>query len=135
MKKKMDILFIEDDLIEGMKFNRVIDGLEYNYKVIEATNGEEALQVLRQNETLPNIILLDLNMPKLNGIDFLRILKEDDVLRQIPTIVFTTSNNRKDILECYKIGIAGYIIKPLKYEDYKEIVKRTLDYWSVNELV
>lgn len=135
MKKKLDILFIEDDLIEGMKFNRVLNGLEFNGNVIEASNGEEALKILRQKETLPNIILLDLNMPKLNGIEFLRILKEDEVLKQIPTIVFTTSNNRKDILECYKIGIAGYIIKPLKYEDYKEIVKKTLDYWSVNELV
>jgi len=135
MKKKLDILFIEDDLIEGMKFNRVLNGLEFNGNVIEASNGVEALKILRQKETLPNIILLDLNMPKLNGIEFLRILKEDEVLKQIPTIVFTTSNNRKDILECYKIGIAGYIIKPLKYEDYKEIVKKTLDYWSVNELV
>lgn len=135
MKKKLEILFIEDDIIEGMKFNRVLNGLEFNYKVIEATNGEEALKVLSQKKTLPNLILLDLNMPKLNGIEFLRILKGDNVLKQIPTIVFTTSNNRKDILECYKIGIAGYIIKPLKYEDYKEIVKKTLDYWSVNELV
>lgn len=135
MKKKLDILFIEDDMIEGMKFNRVLNGLEFNYKVIEATNGEEALKVLRQKKTLPNLILLDLNMPKLNGIEFLRILKGDNVLKQIPTIVFTTSNNRKDILECYKIGIAGYIIKPLKYEDYKGIVKKTLEYWSVNELV
>lgn len=135
MEKKIEILFIEDDMIEGMKFNRVLNGLELNYKVIEAGNGEVALKVLRQKETLPNIILLDLNMPKLNGIEFLKILKEDEVLKQIPTIVFTTSNNRKDILECYKIGIAGYIIKPLKYEDYKEIVKKTLDYWSVNELV
>jgi CheY-like chemotaxis protein len=135
MINKMDILFIEDDLIESMKFNRVLNGLDLKCNVIEATNGEEALQILRLKETLPSIILLDLNMPKLNGIEFLRILKEDDCLRQIPTVVFTTSNNRKDILECYRIGIAGYIIKPLKYEDYKEIVKKTLDYWSVNALV
>lgn len=135
MNTEIDILFIEDDTIEVMKFNRVLSGLELKCSVKEATNGEEALEVLRQNETLPSIILLDLNMPKLNGIEFLRILKEDEVLKQIPTIVFTTSSNRKDILECYKIGIAGYIIKPLKYEDYKEIVKKTLEYWCIYELV
>jgi len=135
MKKKLDILFIDDDLIEGMKFNRALSGLAYDCNIIEASNGEDALNILRQKQSLPNIILLDLNMPKLNGIEFLKILKEDDLIKQIPTIVFTTSNHRKDILECYKIGIAGYIIKPLKYEDYKETVKKTLDYWAVNELV
>lgn len=135
MKKKLDILFIDDDLIEGMKFNRALNGMDYDCNIIEASNGEDALNILRQKQSLPNIILLDLNMPKLNGIEFLKILKEDDLIKQIPTIVFTTSNHRKDILECYKIGIAGYIIKPLKYEDYKEIVKKTLDYWAVNELV
>ena len=74
-------------------------------------------------------------MPRLNGIGFLKILKSDDKLKQIPTIIFTTSNNHRDIVECYKIGIAGYILKPLKYEDYKIIVMKTLDYWSTNELI
>ena len=135
MERVLEILFIEDDVIEGMKFNRVLKSLEYNHKLIEVSNGEEALDMLKLNEIIPNIIFLDLNMPKLNGIQFLKILKKHNFLKQIPTIVFTTSNNKNDILECYKIGIAGYIIKPLKYEDYKVIVKKTLDYWSVNELI
>lgn len=74
-------------------------------------------------------------MPKLNGLEFLRILKNDEKLRYIPTIIFTTSNNHRDILECYRIGIAGYILKPLKYEDYQVIVKKTLHYWAANELI
>lgn len=131
----LNILFIEDDIIEGMKFNRVLKTLNINHRLVEAANGEEALNILRKKEIIPDIILLDLNMPKLNGIEFLRILKNDQYLKQIPTIIFTTSNNHRDILECYKIGIAGYIIKPLKYEDYQSIVKKTLDYWSVNELI
>lgn len=135
MANPLNVLFIEDDIIEGMKFNRVLDSLGFNYKLIEAANGEEALIILREKEIIPNIIFLDLNMPKLNGIQFLNILKNDEFLKQIPTIVFTTSNHRKDILECYKIGIAGYIIKPLKYEDYKVVVKKALDYWSINELI
>jgi len=135
MKRLLNILFIEDDVIELMKFNRVLDKLGLNHKVIEANNGEEALSFLRKEGFMPEIILLDLNMPKLNGIDFLKILKSDDSLKRIPAIVFTTSNNPNDILECYRIGIAGYIIKPLKYEDYVVLVSKTLDYWSANELI
>jgi CheY-like chemotaxis protein len=74
-------------------------------------------------------------MPKMNGIEFLKILKADDILKYIPTIILTTSSNRRDLLECYKIGIAGYIIKPLKYEDYVSKLSSALDYWSQNELI
>ncbi|WP_340075141.1 response regulator [Leptobacterium sp. I13] len=130
----LHILFIEDDTIEVMKLNRVITSSGVNHKIIEAKNGEEALQVLKQKEKLPHIILLDLNMPKMNGIEFLQILKNDAVLKYIPTIVLTTSSNRQDIMECYKIGIAGYVLKPLKYEDYVKKLKSLLEYWSINEL-
>jgi len=71
----------------------------------------------------------------MSGIEFLQILKEDPEMRYLPTIVLTTSENRSDLLECYKIGIAGYIIKPLKYEDYESKIKRVLEYWEANELV
>jgi CheY-like chemotaxis protein len=135
MVKLLNILFIEDDFIESMKFKRVLKTLELNHRIIEAGNGDEALTILRANEIIPDIILLDLNMPKLNGLEFLRILKNDEKLRYIPTVIFTTSNNHRDILECYRIGIAGYILKPLKYEDYQVIVKKTLDYWATNELI
>lgn len=135
MIKLLNILFIEDDFIESMKFQRVLKTLELNHRIIEAGNGEEALSILTGKEIIPDIILLDLNMPKVNGIEFLRILKNDEKLRYIPTIIFTTSSNHRDILECYTIGIAGYILKPLKYEDYQVIVKKTLDYWATNELI
>ena len=74
-------------------------------------------------------------MPKINGIEFLKILKSDETLKYIPTIILTTSSNRKDVLECYKIGIAGYILKPLKYEDYVSKLEKVLAYWSINELI
>ena len=74
-------------------------------------------------------------MTKLNGIEFLTIIKKDEILKYIPAIILTTSSNHKDMLECYKIGIAGYVLKPLKYEDYMERIKRMLDYWSITELI
>lgn len=135
MIKPLNILLIEDDTIEVMKFNRVVKTLNLNHKIIEANNGEEALEILRIKEIIPDIILLDLNMPKLNGLEFLRILKNDETLKFIPSIMLTTSSNHKDLLECYKIGIAGYLLKPLKYDDYMERIKKLLDYWSINELI
>jgi CheY-like chemotaxis protein len=74
-------------------------------------------------------------MPKINGIEFLQILKADEYLKYIPAIVLTTSNNHKDVLVCYKIGIAGYVLKPLKYDDYVERIRKMLEYWSTNELI
>jgi CheY-like chemotaxis protein len=129
MTKSLNILLIEDDAIEVMKFNRVLSTLGLNHKIIEANNGEEALEILKVKETVPDI------MPKINGIEFLQILKNDSYLRYIPAIILTTSNNHKDVLECYKIGIAGYVLKPLKYDDYVDRIKKTLEYWSSNELI
>lgn len=134
MTNLLKILLIEDDMIEIMKFNRTISSLQLDHKIIEANNGEEALIILQEKEHLPDIILLDLNMPKINGIEFLSILKNDEVLKYIPTVILTTSNNNKDLLECYKIGVSGYILKPLKYEHYVSKIKKLLEYWSINEL-
>jgi CheY-like chemotaxis protein len=74
-------------------------------------------------------------MPKINGIEFLKILKNDERLKYIPTIILTTSNNQRDLLECYKEGIAGYVLKPLKYEYYVQKIEKLLAYWSMNELI
>lgn len=132
---KLKVLLIEDDTIEVMKLKRAIVKLELEHELIEAKNGEEALNILKKDQIIPDVIFLDLNMPKINGLEFLKILKEDEVLRYIPTVILTTSNNRRDVLSCYSIGVAGYIIKPLKYEDYVNKIKVTLDYWSMNELI
>jgi len=130
----MKILFIEDDAIETMKLTRTLSKLDEKHSLIQANNGEEALKILKENN-LPDIILLDLNMPRMNGIEFLQILKKDPLLKYLPTVILTTSENRTDLLECYKTGIAGYVIKPLKYEDYEDKLVKVISYWQVNELV
>ena len=134
MFRSLKILLIEDDVIEVMKFNRTIGSLNLSHKVIEANNGEDALKILENKTNRPDIILVDLNMPKINGIEFLNILKSDNVLRYIPAIVLTTSSNMKDLRECYEAGVAGYLLKPLKYEDYVSRIEKLLAYWSINEL-
>ena len=134
MERKLNILLIEDDAIEVMKMNRTISKLGLGHNIMEANNGELALKRLEEKSSLPDIILLDLNMPKINGIEFLTILKKDKDLHHIPTIILTTSKNNKDLIECFRIGISGYIIKPLKYEDYVSKIEKILEYWSINEL-
>ena len=135
MTNNLKILLIEDDMIEVMKLNRAISSLNLHHDIIEANNGEEALKILEQKDRLPDIILLDLNMPKINGIEFLKILKNDDHLKFLPTVILTTSNNKRDLLECFKTGIAGYVLKPLKYDDYVSKIEKLLAYWSINELI
>jgi CheY-like chemotaxis protein len=135
MTKALNILLIEDDEIEVMKFNRVLSTLKTAHKIVEANNGEEAITILKEKEIVPDIIVLDLNMPKINGIEFLGILKSDEYLKYIPAIVLTTSSNRSDLLECYRIGIAGYLLKPLKYDEYVDRVTKLVEYWSANELI
>ncbi|QCX39917.1 response regulator [Aureibaculum algae] len=132
--KNLKVLLIEDDLIEVMKFKRAISSLDLNHQVIEANNGEDALKILEEKDNIPDIILLDLNMPKINGIEFLSILKKDSTLKYVPTVILTTSSNQRDLLACYEIGIAGYVLKPLKYEDYVHKIEKLLAYWSINEL-
>lgn len=130
----MTILLVEDDAIEVIKFNRSIAKLGQLHQVIEANNGEEALNYLGSNP-LPDLLLLDLNMPKMNGLEFLKMLRNSERLKYLPTVVLTTSVNEKDLMTAYSLGVAGYIVKPLKYEDYVAKIAALLDYWKHNELV
>jgi len=134
--KTLSVLLIEDDEIECIKFNRVLDAMDTRFNLTLAKNGEEALRLMQEQSALPDVIFLDLNMPKMNGMEFLKVLKNDAMLKYIPAMILTTSNNQNDILACYKIGIAGYILKPLRYEDYKEKIRIAVDYWEmVDQLI
>lgn len=131
--RKLRILLIEDDEIERMKFVRVCasNGM---HTVVEANNGERALELLQTKE-LPNFIVLDLNMPKMDGLEFLKTLKSKEELKFIPIVIMSTSNNYNDIKKCYEIGVSGYMIKPLHYKDYKDKISSLLNYWENNELI
>ena len=106
-----------------------------NHEVLEAENGEIALDSIKQEEINPDIVLLDLNMPKMNGLEFLAIVRNDESMRHLPIIILSTSNNNRDLKEAYKLGVSGYILKPLKYDDYVKKIEFTLQYWSNNELI
>lgn len=134
MNKEFEVYLIDDDSIEVLKLGRVFKTLGLSFDLVHFNNGNEAIKKLSDSKDVPKIILLDLNMSKFSGLDFLKAIKHNEGLKKIPVIVLTTSNNRKDIIECYNLGAAGYIVKPLKYEDYLERIKRLCEYWSINEM-
>ena len=133
LEKKLKILLIEDDRIEVLKLKRSIPQEFEGYTLTLANDGNEAFSILAND--LPDMILLDLNMPDTNGVEFLTIIKANDDLKHIPVVILTTSDSDKDIIECYKLGIAGYVLKPLKYENYVFKIKNILSYWRINVLI
>lgn len=135
MKLELKILLVEDNIIEILKLKRAIENLGMNHEVLEAENGEIALDSIKQEEINPDIVLLDLNMPKMNGLEFLAKVRNDESIKHLPIIILSTSNNNRDLKEAYKLGVSGYILKPLKYEDYVKKIEYTLQYWSNNELI
>lgn len=135
MRNGRPILLVEDDTIDAMTVKRAFKELKVTNPLAHSLNGEEALEHLRQeaNEH-PCVVLLDLNMPKMNGVEFLKIAKNDPSLKKIPVVVLTTSNEERDIVESFKLGVAGYIVKPVDYRKFVEAI-RTIDlYWTLSEL-
>jgi len=135
MKVHKPILLVEDDLVDVMTVKRALKDLRITNKLYVAENGEEALKLLNdpQNEK-PHIILLDLNMPKMNGIEFLRVIKHDQKLKMIPVVVLTTSKAEQDKVESYSLQVSGYMIKPVDYLQFVEIIRVINLYWTLCEL-
>lgn len=117
--KKNSILLVEDDELDVISVKRSFAGLENDFELYTAYNGIEALSLMREasSKLQPDIILLDLNMPKMNGIEFLKIIRQDENLKHIKVFVMTTSADIRDREQADELGISGYIIKPLNYTD------------------
>jgi CheY-like chemotaxis protein len=135
MRKRKPILIIDDDKVDVMTTERALKELNVTNPVYIAWNGEEALSILKdENLDLPGIILLDLNMPRMNGIDFLRIMKKDERIRRIPVVVLTTSREEEDKVESFNLGVAGYMVKPVDYIKFVDVIKAINLYWTLSEL-
>lgn len=131
---KKPILLVEDDRVDVMAVKRAVRELKILNPLVTAANGEEALDYLRdkQNE-LPIIILLDINMPKMNGIEFLNIAKQDARLKRLPVVVLTTSKEDEDRLSSFDLGAAGYMLKPVNYNRFVEVIRTIHTYWTMSE--
>ena len=129
------VLLVEDNSLNAMAVRRAFNDCEIPNQVVHLINGEEALKYLKNDENRkPGIILLDLNMPKMNGIEFLKIIKDDPVHKRIPVVILTTSNEKRDIAESFDLNVVGYMIKPVDYKDLVKIIKTIALYWSYSEL-
>lgn len=135
MKNARPVLLVEDDSIDAMTVRRAFKDLKVTNRLDHCLNGEEALAYLKDPKNpRPCVILLDLNMPRMNGIEFLRVAKADQHLKTIPVIVLTTSQEEQDVVESFKLHVAGYIVKPVDYKKFVEAI-RTIDlYWTLSEL-
>lgn len=132
----LNILLVEDDEVDVMNVQRAFRKNNIANRVFHAGNGAEALEMLRDG-SMPRdrrIILLDLNMPKMNGIEFLRALRDDPELRATPVIVLTTSNDERDRIEAFHLNVAGYILKPVTFANFCETMAALDKYWALVEL-
>jgi CheY-like chemotaxis protein len=114
------ILLVEDDELDVISVQRSLNKIDMDIQLHTAYNGIEALSMLKGEDTkkipLPDIIILDLNMPKMNGIEFLKELRKDPILKNIKVFVMTTSNEEHDRIKTNDLGVSGYIIKPLNFD-------------------
>jgi CheY-like chemotaxis protein len=118
INKIANLLLVEDDYLDTMIVERTLRKMNVVHKLYIARNGQEALNLLRGRgvekiNPLPSIIMLDINMPKMNGIEFLSELRSDEALKDIKVFVMTTSDQEQDKIASQELGVSGYIIKPL----------------------
>ncbi|MBU3011551.1 response regulator [Polaribacter vadi] len=128
--KSLSILLVDDDRIERLKFRKVCQKLNSYCTVLEAVNGEEAFALLNDKNNSFDLIITDINMPKMDGFEFLSAIKSNSKLKPIPVVIMSTSESKIDLEKGYDIGISGYFSKPLKFADYTNKVTSLLEYWN-----
>jgi CheY-like chemotaxis protein len=131
---KPPILLVEDDQVDVLTTRRALKEIHVTNPLVVCENGEEGLAWLRDHAEVPCLVLLDLNMPVMNGIEFLEHIKRDARLRRIPTVVLTTSEEQEDKVRTFDLGIAGYMAKSVDYRRFVEVMRSIDLYWTMSEL-
>lgn len=139
MDRNAPILLVEDDKLDVKNVKRAFKTHGVTNPLFTVLNGEEALAFLRHEPPYdqpgaspsPGVILLDLNMPVMGGLEFLHVYKQDDAIKHIPAVVLTTSAEERDRVESYRIGIAGYIVKPVEFAEFLNAIGRFDLYWTL----
>jgi CheY-like chemotaxis protein len=132
----LNILLVEDDEVDVMNVRRAFERNNVSNPLYVAGNGLEALEMLRDG-TVPRerrLILLDLNMPKMNGIEFLQALRADPELASSSVVVLTTSNDDQDKIDAYNLNVAGYLLKPVTFSNFCERMTTLNKYWTLVEM-
>jgi CheY-like chemotaxis protein len=132
----LNILLVEDDEVDVMNVRRAFERNNVSNPLYVAGNGLEALEMLRDG-TVPRerrLVLLDLNMPKMNGIEFLQALRADPEIAAAPVVVLTTSNDDQDKIDAYNLNVAGYLLKPVTFSNFCERMTTLNKYWTLVEM-
>jgi CheY-like chemotaxis protein len=133
--RELHILLVDDDEIDVMNVQRAFERNRITNPVHVAGNGLEALQQLRAGAIGPRrLVLLDLNMPRMNGIEFLRAVRADPALQSTSVVVLTTSNEERDKVEAYKLNVAGYLVKPVTFASFCDLMATLNKYWTLVEM-
>ena len=135
-ERLLNILLVEDDEVDVLNVRRAFQKNHITNPLFVASNGLDALEQLRGG-AIPRdrrIILLDLNMPQMNGIELLREIRQDPALKLTPVIVLTTSNDERDRIEAYNLNVAGYLLKPVTFGNFCEAMAALNKYWALVEL-
>lgn len=136
MTNVLNILLVEDDDVDVMNVRRAFAKHHITNPLFIARDGVEALEMLRDSEVPKGrrLVLLDLNMPRMNGIEFLRELRNDPELAPTPVVVLTTSNDDQDKVEAYHLNVAGYLLKPVTFTNFCDVMVTLNKYWSLVEM-
>jgi len=126
---EIEVLLVEDNPSDVELTLRALQKRNLANRVVVARDGVEALQLLERAEQPPKVVLLDLKLPKLNGLEVLRRMKSDDRTRRIPVVVLTSSHEEPDVEESYRLGVNSYIVKPVDFESFASAVAEVGLYW------
>ena len=135
MRTNKPILLVEDDEVDVLTVRRAFRELKVANPLAVASNGEEALELLRESGAKrPALILLDLNMPRMSGLEFLRRARTNGCAKGIPIVVLTTSRQDQDVVRGFEYNVAGYMVKPVDYRKFVEVMEAIDLYWTLSEL-
>jgi two-component system response regulator len=143
MNTQLEILLVEDNPQDAELTIRALKKRTLANHFVHVQDGQEAIDFLlckgaykdRDAREMPKVVLLDLKLPKLNGIEVLRLLRADGRTKSMPVVVLTSSREERDVVEAYQLGANSYIVKPVDFENFLEVVSNTITYWLLlNEL-
>jgi CheY-like chemotaxis protein len=143
MNSPLEILLVEDNPQEAELTIRALKKRTLANHFVHVHDGQEAIDFLfgtgaykaRDVTKMPKVVLLDLKLPKLDGIEVLRMLRKDERTKWVPVVVLTSSREERDVIEAYQLGANSYIVKPVDFEKFLEVVSNMITYWLlINEL-
>jgi CheY-like chemotaxis protein len=132
MNKNGPIVVIEDDEDDQELLNEVFKNLNYKNVIVFFKDGNEALEFLNKTEVIPFLILSDINMPKINGFELRSKIHTNELLhlKCIPYLFFTTSSNKKAVVDAYSMSVQGFFVKPNNYAKLESTIRKIMEYWQ-----